>query len=152
MLVWVGHLIPMPPSSKHVCFLDQVTPCNWHCSSSSIQTWWEQNHTTVDHLTLHSYRYCCLILEVLILQGSCTDKVTSSKQQWSRYLDVCRLLDMLLTVVWQCAHLIISWVGLVSHDLAVWARADSGAAAASLACQWLRVPHARGKLWRPGED
>jgi hypothetical protein len=42
------------------------------------------------------------------------------------------MLDMLLTVFWQCAHLVISWVCLVSRDLVVLAWADDGAAAAGV--------------------
>jgi hypothetical protein len=53
------------------------------------------------------------------------------------------MLGMLLTVFWQCAHLVMSWVCLVGGDLVVLARADGGAAATILACQWPRAPHAR---------
>jgi hypothetical protein len=44
------------------------------------------------------------------------------------------MLDMLLRIFWQCAHLVISWVGLVRRDLAVLAGADD-VAAAGLVCQ-----------------
>jgi hypothetical protein len=43
------------------------------------------------------------------------------------------MLDILLTVFWQCANLVIAWVGLVRHDLAVLARVDDGATDAGLA-------------------
>jgi hypothetical protein len=55
------------------------------------------------------------------------------------------MLEMLLTISWQCAHLVISWVGLVrrGRDLLVLAWVDGDAAAADLACQWPRMPHAQ---------
>jgi hypothetical protein len=44
-------------------------------------------------------------------------------------LDVCSMLYMLLTILWQCANLVISWVGSVRHDLAILTRAAGGATA-----------------------
>jgi hypothetical protein len=68
---------------------------------------------------MHSYRYWCLILKVLIVQVSCTARLISYKQWWYWYLDVCSMLDILhffLHIFWQCANLVIIWVGLVRHD------------------------------------
>jgi hypothetical protein len=110
--------------------------------------WWEQNCTTVDHLNvaLHSYGCCCLMLKV------CTDQLICCEQRWSWYLDVRRMHDMMLTILLQCAHLVISCVGLVRRDQAVLARADGGAAV-GLAWQWPRVPPPRGgRIGRPGDQ